>query len=78
MPIAKKNTELTKRITEKLGVKNNTARVYASLIKQMWLPHQNMPADMAFLKTTKMKKILKLCMICLGIGSVIYLNNKFG
>jgi len=27
MPIEKKNTELTKRIAEKLGVKNNTARV---------------------------------------------------
>ena len=65
MPIEKKNTELTKRITEKLGVKNNTARVYASLIKQMWLrmskeaTHQNMPADMAFLKTTKMKSYVR-------------------
>ena len=65
MPIEKKNTELTKRIAEKLGVKNNTARVYASLIKQMWLrtskeaTHKNMPADMAFLITTKSKAYVR-------------------
>ena len=65
MPIEKKNTALTKRIAEKLGVKNNTARVYASLIKQMWLrtskeaTHKNMPADMAFLKTTKSKAYVR-------------------
>ena len=65
MPIAAKNKVLATRIAEKLGVKNNTARVYASLIKQMWLrtskqaTHGNMPADMNFLKTTKMKSYVK-------------------
>lgn len=61
MPLEKKNTKLTKRLAEKLKVKQNTARVYASLLKQMWLrtskeaTHDNMPDDLGFLKSSKTK-----------------------
>lgn len=65
MPIEAKNTKLTKRLSEKLKVKHNTGRVYASLIKQMWLrtskeaTHDNLPDDLGFLKSSKTKAYVK-------------------
>ena len=65
MPLAAKNLKLTKRLSEKLKVKHNTGRVYASLIKQMWLrtskeaTHDNLPEDLGFLKSSKTKAYVK-------------------
>ena len=65
MPLAAKNLKLTKRLAEKLKVKHNTGRVYASLIKQMWIrssksaTHDNLPDDLGFLKSSKTKAYVK-------------------
>lgn len=65
MPLAAKNLALTKRLSEKLKVKHNTGRVYASLIKQLWIrssktaTHDNLPEDLGFLKQAKTKAYVK-------------------
>ena len=65
MPLAAKNLALTKRLSEKLKVKHNTGRVYASLIKQLWIrsnktaTHDNLPEDLGFLKLAKTKAYVK-------------------